>query len=263
MATSWRERIGRNLRRLSLIAPLELLRLSRFAHHRETTTFLFGKPLRLADVRTFLGGLDEIFFGKIYDFQPRARAPVIFDCGANIGLSCIFFKRRFPEATIIAFEPAPGVFRVLAKNIESFGLTKVELRNEAVWVADSQAPFLDEGAYSGRLARADEIGAIEVKTVRLRSLLEQHVDLLKLDIEGAEENVLRDCADRLINIDHLFVEYHCRAREPQGLHELLRIIHAAGFRYHLKEAFCAAAPFISRPLMLGFDMQLNIFAFRE
>ena len=65
---------------------------------------------------------------------------------------------------------------------------------------------------------------------RLRNLLERKVQLLKLDIEGAELEVLRDCGARLQNVERLFVEHHSFLGRPQQLGEFFGILEAAGFR---------------------------------
>lgn len=102
-------------------------------------------------------------------------------------------------------------------------------------------------------------------TVDLARILaeEAPVDLLKLDIEGAELEVLTHCREALREVDHLFVEYHGRHDEPQRLDELLALLRAAGFRYHLRNASRARQPFVEQPLTLVYDQLADIFAYRR
>lgn len=88
------------------------------------------------------------------------------------------------------------------------------------------------------------------------------IDFLKLDIEGAEFEVIASCKEYLKNVKNLFIEYHSLPTEKQRLHELLQIVQEAGFRYYMKEAWeNLKYPFVNRnPAM--FDLQLNIFAYR-
>jgi hypothetical protein len=102
-----------------------------------------------------------------------------------------------------------------------------------------------------------------VKAVRLRSYLAgETVDLLKIDIEGAETVVLKDCADLLSNVERLFVEYHSFEDRPQTLQELLAVLSGAGFRVHAETIGVTSQPFVKRQTYLGMDMQMNIFADR-
>src|SRR5690349_14366069 len=76
-----------------------------FMNRRERSICLFGRTLRYTNRFWLLHSLEEIFIDKVYLFHSAELSPRIIDCGANIGLSVIFFKRTFPSAKIIAFEP--------------------------------------------------------------------------------------------------------------------------------------------------------------
>ncbi len=253
----------KQLIRTLLLSPAqrEYLRLKALPRYTPTQTTLEGQTIEVVDACTFLSGYQEIFEKEVYDFSPRSNSPRIVDCGANIGLSVIFFKQSFPSARITAFEPDPCIFAALQSNVESFGYKDVELRCEAVWTSCGEMDFLPEGGYSGHLVETGD-GAHPVPTVRLRDILIEPIDLLKLDIEGAETEVLRDCADRLDMVHRLFVEYHSREGQPQSLAEILSILSDAGYRYHAQEAYAARKPFIATPPLAGMDFQLNIYAWR-
>jgi predicted O-methyltransferase YrrM len=55
---------------------------------------------------------------KIYRFNSLITKPLILDCGANVGVSVLYFKRLYPDAEIIAFEPDEDVFAILKQNYE-------------------------------------------------------------------------------------------------------------------------------------------------
>jgi hypothetical protein len=74
----------------------------------------------------------EIFEGGEYWFASDKSDPTILDCGSHIGLSVAWFKRRFPKARIISFEPDPENFRLLQTNVAVNGFEGVELLNLAV-----------------------------------------------------------------------------------------------------------------------------------
>lgn len=241
----------------------ERYRLARLPRYSATTTTLLGRRIAIVDAASFLVDVEEIFRRRVYDFAPAGEAPRIIDCGANIGLATIFLKQRFPRARVAAFEPDPAICAALRGNVAAFALTDVAVEQAAVWTANTALQFRREGAHSGRIARGDDPGSfVEVPAVRLRDLLRAPVDLLKLDIEGAETEVLLDCRGSLSAVSALFVEYHSRTGEPQTLDTLLAVLRGAGFRYHVTPAQVSPHPFLERPLSHGMDLQLNIYAFR-
>jgi predicted RNA methylase len=65
-------------------------------------------------------------------FESKNSQPVIVDVGSNIGLAILFFKRLYPASTVIGFEPDPGAFEVLKRNIADDRLRGVQVLNEAV-----------------------------------------------------------------------------------------------------------------------------------
>jgi hypothetical protein len=102
-----------------------------------------------------------------------------------------------------------------------------------------------------------------VPTCRLRDYLTQRVDLLRLDIEGAEVDVLLDCADLLGQVRNLAVDYHSLFKRPQRLDELVALLTRAGFRLDFRVTSQSESPFLYRSLRGVVEFQLHIFAFRE
>jgi FkbM family methyltransferase len=246
-------------------ADQEVERLRGLPRYAATTTDLLGPPIHLVDAASFLAQHQAIIRSEQYRFEAGRPDPLILDCGANIGVASIFWKRLYPLARIIAFEPDPTVFHVLSRNLDTLGLMDVERVQRAVWTDATSVPFWTEGADAGRLV---EVGGQvsgprqTVQTVRLRDYLDTSVAMLKVDIEGAEVDVLLDCADRLTNVQNLVVEYHSFLLRRQRLDELLRVVLAAGFRLHIVSEVAAAQPFLKRLDNYGMDLQLNIFAYR-
>ncbi len=231
-----------------------------------TYTNFLGKNIQIVDAPSYLAAYEEIFAKENYLFRSVKDSPFIIDCGANIGLSVIYFKKLFPDCRIVTFEPDPVVFNALKYNVGLFGYKEVELHKKAIWDAQTVLRFMAEGSVSGRLTKpgdADTERVIEVNTARLKDYLQGEVDFLKMDIEGAETRVIRDCSDQLRNVKNMFIEYHSHATEPQTLDEILHVLRDTGFRYQIKEAFVAKHPFVTRePHSWGNDLQLDIFAYR-
>lgn len=206
----------------------------------------------------------EIFEREIYRFTPHRTSPVIVDCGSNIGLSVLYYKQLSPNATILAFEPDENNFQLLSKNVAVNNLRNVTLRKEAVWKQNGNISFSANETEASHISH-DESSANLVKSVRLKDILEsmEKIDLLKIDIEGAEWEVMQDCAQSLQSVDHLFLEYHGKASETHKLVDLLGIVKEAGFSVYLKMAADQMQhPFVERTLPLPYDVQLNLFCYR-
>src|SRR5688572_8635835 len=82
-------------------------RIRKLPRYTPFTTELLGAPVRCVDGASFVASYSEIFKRGIYRFETPSESPQIIDCGANIGLSVIYFKRLFPAARITAFEADP------------------------------------------------------------------------------------------------------------------------------------------------------------
>lgn len=235
---------------------------ARKGHFEPGESRLFGRPIRYSSAGGFLHSVDEIFRQTVYRFDAATPAPHIVDAGANIGLSILYFKRLYPEATIVAYEPDAAIFKLLEENVGH--LDGVELREAAAWVADTTLTFWSEGSLAGSLELDSEKlnNVVEVRAERLKTeLAKRPVDFLKIDIEGAENSVLFDIEDALDGVGLLFFEYHSNPEKPQLLGDLLNVVTRAGFRYSINGTHGPANPFIETTPN-GFDLQMNVFCFR-
>lgn len=240
--------------------------LSRTPRYKPVTTKFLGKKFEAVDAVSFVSGKREIYDRDIYRFHTDAKSPVIIDCGANIGLSVIYFKRLYPNAIIEAFEPDPSIYQTLSNNVSTFGFDDIQVHQKAIWITDEGIEFQQEGGFSGRIPKeGDTQNIIKVPTTRLKNLLQKYdaINFLKIDIEGAEYVVLKDCGEELLKVEHIFIEYHSHVSEQQTLHEILALMTKQGFRYHIQEAFIRERPYVDDNTMLGMDLQLNIYGYRE
>jgi FkbM family methyltransferase len=242
----------------------EFHRLLKAPDRQRGVTHLLGK-----NEMSYIDGLAcarqhlVIFKQGLYAMSARDDARIL-DAGANIGMASLYFKANFPHARITAFEPDPMIADVLQKNLNAFGYgygpDKIEVVRAAVSDHTGIMAFASDGADGGHLSAN---GERSVRVVRMRDWLNEPIDLLKLDIEGAEFDVLTDCADLLSNVSKLFVEYHSFAAQPQKLSELLAILRDAGFRVHIQTDYCAASPMLDAIVDNRMDLRLNIFATRQ
>lgn len=224
-----------------------------------------GKSFVYHDAGSFYNTWQELFVNGLYKFNASGKEPFILDCGANMGLSLLFFKKEYPGAEIMAFEPDPMIFEVLSANARNFNWQGVTLSDTAVWDAETTLTFYsDNGMGSSATNTFSRVVPVEVKTTRLADHLNRKVDMLKIDIEGAEYTVLRDCASRLANVEHIFVECHSFTGKEQHLEEVLSILKQAGFRYHLRESFSRRSPFVDNDFACeNMEMAINVFGYRH
>jgi FkbM family methyltransferase len=207
---------------------------------------------------------DELFVKNTYLFQSSNPTPYIIDCGSNIGMSVLYFKMIFPTARILAFEPDERAFSCLDQNISDNALSSVTCENKGLSSAGGKIDFYYDQSNPGSL----EMSTLEermpkdkrvVDSVRLSSQLDRRVDFLKMDIEGAELEVVRELKEsgKFDRIDQIVIEYHHHvSRGNDELSYLLHILEDSGFGYQLEGR-------ISRPLA-GHEFQdVLVYAYRK
>ena len=232
---------------------------------QEGEIILFDKKFFYHHGLAFYDTYREIFENNIYEFRTNSSKPIILDCGSNMGVSVLYFSKKYLNADIIAFEPDETVLPFLEKNIQSQNIKNVELYKKAVWTEETELEFYTDKGLGGRIGKEYENQTPKIiKSIRLKDFLNMPIDMLKIDIEGSEFAVLKDCEDLLFNVNHIFIEYHSLYGEEQHLEDLLTILKRQGFRYHLKESFSQKRPFIDNILVNEkFDMAINVFAYKN
>ena len=224
----------------------------------------FGKiKIKYNDLNAFVGMYNEIYFQQHYKFISKNSAPVIIDCGANIGLSVIYFHQLIPDAKIIAIEADPNVASILEENLKTNNC-QAEVIIKAVWNSnDELLSFSQLGADSGSFYGTENI--IQVETIRLKSILERfdEIELIKIDIEGAELTVVEDAYMEFKKANKVFIEFHSFYGQEQKLDRILELLSSIGFRYIILPAKRMEQPFMPTKIKSGMDLQLNIFFYKE
>lgn len=201
---------------------------------------------------------------EIYDISALVPKPeIIIDCGANIGVSTLYFAKKYPSAEIIALEPQLDAFTTLEKNLS--GHQHVKLINKAIWSSETTLRFNSVPSDASSITTAPESSRqVEVKATTLSSYLDRPVDLLKIDIEGAEYEVLKSIEEKMPNIRNIFIECHISDLSGGDLNTILVSLSKNGFRYYLSPESVPGAPFrnMRRPKSGNFFYQINIFASR-
>jgi FkbM family methyltransferase len=159
------------------------------------------------------GGVHGVYLDGVYrEIVASGRKPLIVDCGANIGSSALWFSARYPEAHIVAIEPAPANFALLSVNCRGLD---VELKQAGVGPLDGAGWVEDPDGQHGMECRTNEAGrGVAVPIVSLETLLASKPEreyapfLLKVDIEGAEKSLFTGPSAVLDRFSIIIMEPH-------------------------------------------------------
>ena len=195
--------------------------------------------VRYSDLMSFCPQWKDIFVDGALDFEARSPSPRILDCGANVGVASLYFKRRYPAARVTAYEADPALFAMTKANLAANGAGDVDTVNAAVWTSNGRVTFRAEGSDSGMidgLAGAVAGPAVDVPSLRLRDIIAgEEIDLLKLDIEGAEDSVLADCESVLHRVHAIVMDLHEFDPSVRQAPRVLERLTREGFIYAIDE----------------------------
>ena len=177
---------------------------------------IFGRDIHFFDYETFATLFEEVYVADVYYFASVSPDPVIVDCGSNIGIAIFYFKKLYPDSTVLAFEPDPNTFAMLERNVKTAGFSNTTVVNKALSNATGSISFYVDGMRPGSLVqstRRESLSQADVQLVEadlLSEYLSGPVDLLKMDIEGSEQEVFEDLAKsgKLSLVREIVMEYH-------------------------------------------------------
>jgi FkbM family methyltransferase len=216
----------------------------------------------------YLSGLEEarlvykeIFKDHCYDIAELPEDAFIVDAGANIGLFSIYMKQKYPSSKIIAFEPAPENFEALGRNLEMHKTNGVEVHQcglgpktgEAALtyypLSPANSTFYPQGKELQKEFCTEVLGQevtdayfenkmeVTVPIERLSHFLDQSavtkIDLFKIDVEGAELDVIGGVDDKhWPMVQNIVLEACNTAGEADKIQALLK---SKGFEITVKE----------------------------
>jgi FkbM family methyltransferase len=202
-----------------------------------------SKAILLRLGTTDVAAFEHVFINEEYGFSFAREPSLIVDAGANVGMSAAYFSLRYPSATIIAIEPEPTNFDLLAKNAKLF--PNIIPIQAALWNHEGYLQMQDGGAghWGMRVADTDSSSGGKIRSTTLNALLEQlrmgKVSLLKIDVEGAECEIFENPTPWIHRVDVICAELHDRFRPG-----CLRIFEAATANFPVKwrrgELHCVA-----------------------
>lgn len=156
------------------------------------------------DVRMVFSTIIREEYGQ---FQPASDPEWMIDAGAYIGDTSAYFLSRFPRLRLVALEPNPPAFEMARQNLAPYGKRAI-LLPKALSATDQRLRF--GGGFGGASIQAT---GVEVEATSIPSLLNKfvisRVNILKMDIEGAEEAIFASSPEGwLARVDLLIIEIH-------------------------------------------------------
>lgn len=141
---------------------------------------------------------------------PPSNPSTFVDGGAYIGDVSAYFLSRYPEIKGIALEPIASSYELATINLHPYG-SRVDLRRRAL-TADGKPVFMSGAKTAARidrtLRRGDEIESVTIPQI-LEELPGGRIDILKLDIEGAEVEIFSTQPELWLDrVGFLIIETH-------------------------------------------------------
>lgn len=195
------------------------------------------RPLHLRIGSTDFWVLEEIFTEGEYAMVPDgvvSPGGVVIDLGANVGLSVRYWQERWPACRVIAVEPHPENARLCVLNAQDpTGARECRVIEACVAATRGTGSLgTNDGDWAHKLGFDESAGSQPVQVITMQDVLQgipdgEMVDLLKCDIEGAEQAVFDTCEAWIRRVRCLVVEVH----PPYSFKALCDSIKAAGGRF--------------------------------
>ncbi|MBJ6725770.1 FkbM family methyltransferase [Geomesophilobacter sediminis] len=234
--------IHRSLKQKILLTWLRVF-LFKMYDRSNLSAEIAGFRMKFLDFATFSFLYNEIFINDEYRFKAETDHPFIIDCGSNIGMSVLYFKTLYPGSRIVAFEPGKETFACLEQNIIKNNLSdSVQIHELAVMDQEGSVEFFHDPENPGSLLMSTKKDRLPMqkRTVNgtvLSKHIDQEIDFLKMDIEGAETEVIAELArsGKLALIKQMAIEYHHHlVKDADALSKMLQLLEDAGFGYQIR-----------------------------
>jgi FkbM family methyltransferase len=174
----------------------------------------------------------EVFLKEVYrSALPLPPGATVVDLGANIGLASAYFSMYSPDCRLIAVEPDEQNRAMLERNLEG---VRARVVDGAIDAESGTATLAIGASVRHHLARPGEAPAAatrEVLTLTIDDLLEREerrqIDVLKVDIEGAEQQAFASPSRSLARVQMVIMEIH----NPESASQIERVLDSAGLRH--------------------------------
>lgn len=154
------------------------------------------------------GVVQELINHRYQQIVQSGALPLIVDAGANVGFAALWFARLYPKAIVVCVEPDAENFKALQANIS--GLKNISARHAAIGANPGSVDITHAGLSWARETARSEAGTVPILTVDEIATSVQNATpfIVKVDIEGFEEDLFSDNLNWLEDICTVFIEPH-------------------------------------------------------
>jgi FkbM family methyltransferase len=179
----------------------------------------YPHPVRMRPGTSDVHAFHQIFIAREYDclgeVDVGGGGPVlIVDCGANVGYASVYFLNKFQQAHVIAVEADRGNFEICRQNLAPFG-ARATVIHSAIWSHRAALKLRKEGGRETEWGiRVEEVdpGDADMEGTSIAAILDESgflaIDVLKIDIEGAEAAVFAGDHGWLASVKNIVIELH-------------------------------------------------------
>lgn len=143
----------------------------------------------MADYITY----SQVFLKKDYEFDilNTLNPSVIIDCGANIGLTSVYYRNKYPGVHLISIEPEDNNYQMLIENMKYY--ENVLCLKNGVWNKKCNLNIVDKSVLDNSFVVCEFPGSLGIQAVTIGDIVKDYnldkIDILKIDIEGSEKRI--------------------------------------------------------------------------
>lgn len=159
----------------------------------------------------------QVFMNIRYDMNLGFKPTTILDGGANVGYASVFFANKYPNAEIVAIEPDTSNFAQVKKNTANY--ESIKALKTAIWGKSTYLRIINPESehWAFEVAECQPNDGGSFKAISIDQIISDQgwnsIDILKLDIEGAEMSVFQEGYEQwLPKVKLLIIELHERMR---------------------------------------------------
>lgn len=204
-----------------------------------TIRLVMTRPFRGA-IRLREAGSDHLTFHEILDDEVYAgilrhvpKCEYLFDLGANIGLTSCYIAGHYPGCRVFAVEPEASTYALLRENLQSVCGAAASSVQAAAWGKSAELSVLPGPNRAANMVHVAEavVGNPAVRGMTVSELFVlsgfPRIDVIKIDVEGAEVSILAGDLDWLRVVNHIVIEFHGDSRVGSRFDDIMA---ASGFR---------------------------------